>query len=134
MQLLNPIEFLEEIVVEGEYIECTSSSVQALVMFKKLYPEHRKEEIDKFIAKAVQFIENKQTYDGSWYGNWGICFTYGTWFALTALVAVGNTYYNSAAIRKGVNFLLTTQRNDGGWGESYLSSSKKVCHSIIITC
>ncbi|XP_004510379.1 mixed-amyrin synthase [Cicer arietinum] len=126
LELLNPIEFLEEIVVEGEYIECTSSSVQALVMFKKLYPEHRKEEIDKFIAKAVQFIENKQTYDGSWYGNWGICFTYGTWFALTALVAVGNTYYNSAAIRKGVNFLLTTQRNDGGWGESYLSSSKKI--------
>ena len=32
------------------------------------------------------------------YGNWGICFMYGTWFALGALVAVGKTYKNCSAI------------------------------------
>ena len=44
------------------------------------------------------------------YGNWGICFMYGTWFALGALAAVGKTYNNCSAIRKAVDFLLKTQK------------------------
>ena len=49
------------------YVECTASAIQALVLFKKLYPEHRKNEIDDFIANAVRFIEEIQMPDGSWY-------------------------------------------------------------------
>ncbi|PNX59915.1 beta-amyrin synthase, partial [Trifolium pratense] len=94
-------------------------------MFQKLYPEHRKKEIENFIPNAVRFLEETQKVDGSWYGSWGICFIYGTWFALGGLAAAGNTYTNCVAIRKAVNFLLTTQREDGGWAESYLSSPKK---------
>lgn len=40
--------------------------VQGLTSFMKLYPSHRKEEIEVCINKAVTFIENSQLSDGSW--------------------------------------------------------------------
>ncbi|CAL5210450.1 unnamed protein product [Lathyrus oleraceus] len=126
LELLNPIEFLADIVVEHEHVECTGTAIQALVLFKKLHPRHRKNEIENFIFNAVRFLEDAQACDGSWYGNWGICFTYGSWFALGGLAAAGKTYTNSETIRKGVKFLLAMQGKDGGWGESYLSCPKKI--------
>ncbi|KAH9620532.1 hypothetical protein KSS87_008076 [Heliosperma pusillum] len=125
LQLLNPTEFFADIVIEHEYVECTGSAIQALVLFKKLYPGHRKKEIENFIVKASEFLEDTQYPNGSWYGNWGVCFTYGTWFALGGLTAAGKSYSNCEAIRKGVDFLLTSQKEDGGWGESYISCPKK---------
>ncbi|RVX03763.1 Beta-Amyrin Synthase 1 [Vitis vinifera] len=59
------------------------------------------------------------------YGNWGVCFTYGTWFALRGLAAASKTYHNCLAVRKVVDFLLKLQLDDSGWGESYLSCSDK---------
>ncbi|KAM3749832.1 hypothetical protein ACB098_05G216200 [Castanea mollissima] len=126
LEWLNPTEFFEGIVVEHEYVECTASSIQALCLFKKLHPKHRKKEIENSIQKAAKYILDIQMPDGSWYGNWGICFIYGTWFALGALVAVGKTYDNCLAIRKAVKFLLKTQKDDGGWSESHLSCPKKI--------
>ncbi|KAF7842405.1 beta-amyrin synthase [Senna tora] len=125
LEVLNPIEFLESIVVEHEYVECTAAAIQALALFSEQYPEHRKEEIENCIAKAIIYIEDTQRDDGSWYGNWGICFTYATFFAISGLVAAGKTYNNCIAIQRAVSFLLSIQVEDGGWGESYLSCPKK---------
>ncbi|KAJ9175149.1 hypothetical protein P3X46_013730 [Hevea brasiliensis] len=121
MEMLNPMEFLADIVIEHEYVECTASAIHTFVLFKKLYPGHRKEEIENFISNAVRYVENIQTVEGGWYGNWGVCFIYGAWFALGGLASVGKTYKNCAAMRKGVDFLLKIQNENGGWGESYLS-------------
>ncbi|VVA91556.1 unnamed protein product [Arabis nemorensis] len=125
LELFNPSEFMEDLVIEHEYVECTSSVIQALVMFKQLYPDHRTKEIDRTIEKAVQFIENTQEADGSWYGSWGVCYTYATWFALEGLAVAGKTYDNCLAMREGVRFLLMKQNKNGGWGESYMSCSEK---------
>ncbi|XP_054818641.1 beta-amyrin synthase-like isoform X2 [Prosopis cineraria] len=125
LEVLNPIEFLEDIVVEHEAVECTGSAIQALALFNKLHPTHRKKEIENFITNAVRYIEEIQTKDGSWYGNWGICFIYGTMFALGGLNAAGKTYDSSNTIHRAVNFLCTIQNEDGGWGESYLSCAIK---------
>ncbi|KAJ4868108.1 Amyrin synthase LUP2 [Raphanus sativus] len=125
LELFNPTEIMADIVIEREYVECTSSVIQALVLFKKLYPDHRTKEIDRTIEKAVQFIENTQEADGSWYGSWGVCYTYATWFALGGLAVTGKTYDNCLAMREGVDFLLKKQNSNGGWGESYMSCSEK---------
>ncbi|XP_049397984.1 beta-amyrin synthase-like isoform X2 [Solanum stenotomum] len=130
LELLNPTEFFADIVIEHEYVECTGSSIQALVLFKKLYPGHRTTEIDNFIDNAVKYFEDVQKLDGSWYGCLGVCFTYASWFALGGLAVAGKSYNNSAAVRKGVEFLLRTQRSDGGWGESYHSCPDKVYREL----
>ncbi|KAI9185359.1 hypothetical protein LWI28_006511 [Acer negundo] len=121
LELLNPTEFFKDIVIEHEYVECTSSSIQALDLFKKLYPGHMKTEIENFIINSVPYLESIQMPDGSWYGNWGVCFIYGTWFALGGLAAAGKIYNNYATVRKAVEFLFNSQRDNGGWGESYRS-------------
>ncbi|KAG5116055.1 hypothetical protein JHK84_042168 [Glycine max] len=100
------------------------SAIQSLVFFKSLYPEYRKKEIENFINKAVQFLEDEQSTDGSWSGKWGVYSTYSSWFALRGLAAAGKTYTNCVTIRKAVKFLLSIQTEDGGWGESYLSGAK----------
>lgn len=48
-------------------MECTSAAIQALVAFRKLYPGHRKKDVDECIEKAVKFIESIQASDGSWF-------------------------------------------------------------------
>ncbi|MED6224428.1 Lupeol synthase [Stylosanthes scabra] len=126
LEKFNPTEFFEDCLTEKDYVECTSSAVQALVLFRKLYPNHRREEIDNCISKAIQYIEDTQNPDGSWYGCWAVCYTYGTWFAVEALKAVGKNYHNSPSIRKACQFLLSKQLPNGGWGESYLSSQNKI--------
>uniref|UniRef100_A0A3Q7G6U2 Squalene cyclase C-terminal domain-containing protein n=1 Tax=Solanum lycopersicum TaxID=4081 RepID=A0A3Q7G6U2_SOLLC len=135
------------------YVECSSAAIQALTAFKKLYPGHRKEEVERCIAKAAAFIESIQETDGSWlvlvilifqtcsgttntffyrlrfffrYGSWAVCFTYGTWFGVLGLLAAGRNYNNSSSIRKACTFLLSKQVSSGGWGESYLSCQNKV--------
>ncbi|KAK6124101.1 hypothetical protein DH2020_042186 [Rehmannia glutinosa] len=77
------------------HVECTASIIQALISFKRLHPGHREKEIEISVANALRFVEQKQWPDGSW-----------------------KTHENSEAVRKGVDFFLSTQNEEGGWGES----------------
>ncbi|KAF3592646.1 hypothetical protein DY000_02022862, partial [Brassica cretica] len=130
LELINPSETFGDIVIDYPYVECTSAAIQALVAFRKLYPGHRKKDVDESIEKAVKFIESSQATDGSWYGSWAVCFTYGAWFGVKGLEAVGKTLKNSPAVAKACEFLLSKQLPSGGWGESYLSCQDKVYTGI----
>ncbi|EXC12812.1 Cycloartenol synthase [Morus notabilis] len=126
LQMINPAENFGDIMIDYQYVECTSSAIQGLKLFKKLYPGHRTKEIEACLTKALRFIHSIQLADGSWYGSWGVCYTYGTWFGIKGLVAGGETYETSDSIRKACDFLLSKQLDSGGWGESHLSCQNKV--------
>ncbi|XP_030547430.1 cycloartenol Synthase-like isoform X2 [Rhodamnia argentea] len=125
IEAINPSETFGDIVIDYQYVECTSAVIQSLKTFTKLYPRHRRKEIENCILKAIEFIESMQLPDGSWYGSWGVCYTYGTWFGISGLVAGGRTYRSSERIRRACHFLLSKQLESGGWSESYLSSQNK---------
>ncbi|KAF4362216.1 hypothetical protein F8388_008100 [Cannabis sativa] len=111
LEYLNPIEFLADTVVERDYVECSSSAIQSLVLFRKLYPTHRRDELDKCISKGESYILNSQNSD-------------------EALRACGKNYSNCPSFKKACQFLLSNQLSDGGWGESYLSSVNEVYTNI----
>jgi len=52
----------------------------------------------------------------------GVCFTYGTMFALESLAIAGENYQNSERVRKACHFLIGKMKDDGGWGETYMVS------------
>nr|KYP61355.1 Cycloartenol synthase [Cajanus cajan] len=130
LEIINPAETFGDIVIDYPYVECTSAAIQALASFRKLYPGHRQEEIQHCIEKATTFIEKIQDSDGSWYGSWGVCFTYGAWFGVKGLIAAGRNFSNCPSVRKACEFLLSKQLPSGGWGESYLSCQNKVYSNL----
>ena len=127
LELINPSETFGDIVIDYCYVECTSACITAMTAFSKNYTGHRSQEIQKSIQRGISYIKRIQKPDGSWYGNWGVCFTYATWFGLEALAAVGETALNKgSSALKACEFLLSKQEENGGWGESYLSCQDKV--------
>ena len=130
LELLNPAEVFDRIMVEYCYVECTSACFSTLSLFSKLYPKYRPRKIARARSRALAYVKSQQRADGSFYGSWGICFTYGTMFAVEAMSLNGETYSTSRHIRNAVEFLVSKQMKDGGWGESYLSSeTEKYVHS-----
>ncbi|KAL5612936.1 hypothetical protein BROUX41_003987 [Berkeleyomyces rouxiae] len=128
LEWLNAAEVFGNIMVEYDYPECTTACVTALSLFQKYYPDYRSADVKQFVKRAVEWIKKDQRPDGSWYGSWGICFTYAAMFATESLAHVGETYSTSANSRRACEFLLSKQREDGGWSESYKSSETMTWH------
>ena len=136
-------------MIEYCYPECTTACVTALSVFKKKYPSYRTAEVayvppslplhlsltllyDRRVsALAIKYIHAAQREDGSWYGSWGICFTYATMFAIESLELAGENYGNSESVRRACDFLVGKQMSDGGWGESY--KVRLYIHSLSFT-
>ncbi|KAI9676326.1 MAG: Lanosterol synthase (Oxidosqualene--lanosterol cyclase) [Caeruleum heppii] len=128
LEYLNAAEVFGRIMVEYDYPECTTAVVTVLSLFKKYYPHYRSQDIERVTQDALSYIRTAQRPDGSWYGSWGVCFTYASMFALESLASVGEKFENSERARRGCDFLLSKQMEDGGWGESY-----KACETGVYT-
>ena len=72
------------------------------------------------VRSAVAFLKKNQTQGGYWIGRWAVNTLFGTFHAICGLCAAGEPI-ESAAIQKGLDWLVSVQNPDGGWGESTLS-------------
>ena len=69
------------------------------------------------VEKAIAFLLREQEEDGSWFGRWGVNYIYGTSGVLSALAVIAPQTHQ-AEMQKGVNWLVSCQNKDGGWGET----------------
>jgi squalene-hopene/tetraprenyl-beta-curcumene cyclase len=77
-------------------------------------------ESSRIVAAGVEYLRRTQHPEGSWYGRWGMNYIYGTWSVLCALNAAGVSHQDPM-IRKAVDWLVSVQNEDGGWGEDAVS-------------
>jgi squalene-hopene/tetraprenyl-beta-curcumene cyclase len=68
------------------------------------------------LNSALDYLRRTQLAEGSWYGRWGMNYIYGTWSVLCSLNAAGLDPA-SPMIRKAVDWLVSIENPDGGWGE-----------------
>ena len=124
LEWLNAAEVFGRIMVEYDYVECTTAVVTVLSLFQQ-FSDYRSDDIKGIKIQALKYIRRAQREDGSWYGSWGICFAYAAMFSLESLSSVGEIYTTSERVRKACKFLIDRQMADGGWGESYASCEQK---------
>lgn len=121
LERLNPSDVFAGIMVDASYVECTSACVQALIAWRGAHPSAP---VGRAITRGLDFLRRTQRPDGSWEGAWGVCFSYGTWFAVTGLVA-GGVRAGDPALRRAVRFLEDHQREDGSWSETVQSCRER---------
>ncbi len=117
---MNTTEMYGSCMTERSYLECTASSVAALVHLRAARPHLAGAAVDRAIARGVALIRETQRADGSFPGFWGVNFTYGAFHAVRALVAVG-TPKSDPALSRAAAWLVAHQKADGGWGEHHES-------------
>ncbi len=119
----NPAEIYGNCMLEYSYTECTGSCVRALAWIGRTLGDRLGADLSRRVRAAVnsgqKFLFGQQHESGAWLGFWGINGTYGTMFAVSGLIAAGVGRSNPAVVR-ACRWLVQTQRDDGGWGESYV--------------
>lgn len=72
------------------------------------------------VARGVAFLRKEQESFGAWFGRWGVNYLYGTWSVVSGLHLVGEDM-RQPYVRMAVEWLVSCQNTDGGWGESCAS-------------
>ncbi|WP_445505902.1 squalene--hopene cyclase [Niallia sp. 03190] len=111
------IENAKDAAIDPSTADLTGRVLEYLGNFAGLNKSHAP------IQKSINWLLEHQQKNGSWYGRWGVCYIYGTWAAITGLIAVG-VQKTEPSIVRAVKWLKRIQRQDGGWGESCQSCEK----------
>jgi squalene-hopene/tetraprenyl-beta-curcumene cyclase len=72
------------------------------------------------VRGMVKYLRKQQTDDGAFLGRWGVNYIYGTGAVLAALSEI-DLPENDPMTQNAINWLISKQNEDGGFGESTLS-------------
>nr|XP_018896530.1 PREDICTED: uncharacterized protein LOC109030156 [Bemisia tabaci] len=81
-------------------------------------------ETSEVSRRGLAFVLKEQEPDGKWWGQWGVNYTHGTWFGLSALNSMGVSH-EDPRVKRAVEWLVSVQNEDGGWGEDPISYERE---------
>jgi squalene-hopene/tetraprenyl-beta-curcumene cyclase len=102
----------------GAMIDPPSEDVTAHVL--EMLAMLGRDENDPYVAAGLQYLRDTQKPWGSWFGRWGVNHIYGTWCVVSAIAQLRA---GRDMIERAVQWMVSKQNADGGWGES--------CHSYV---
>lgn len=109
--------------------DITSRVIRGLVAIRDLDPSSdRAKAIKKPLKKACHFLVKKRVKTSDtklklWQGEWMVNYTYGTAQSVSALLAAG--YWDLGKAAPYIEWLISKQQSNGGWGESPESYPQK---------
>jgi squalene-hopene/tetraprenyl-beta-curcumene cyclase len=102
----------------GEVLDPSSADVTAHVL--EMYGKLGYRIDNRQLQSAYRYLRSEQEADGSWFGRWGVNYVYGLGAVLPGLEAVGEDM-NQPYIQRALEWVISHQNADGGWGESCAS-------------
>lgn len=123
LEWMNPAEMFGDSMTEMSYVECCASCIMALSAYRENYPatpatRELDEQIRAALERAGDWLANEQNADGTWDGNWGVHYIYGTRFGIKGMLAAG-VAPEHPRVRRACRWLLDRQKSDGSWGEHH---------------
>ncbi|CAF0782351.1 unnamed protein product [Brachionus calyciflorus] len=74
---------------------------------------------DKHVQMAIQYIKNQQTSFGAWEGRWGVNYIYAVGSVVSSVARIKGINLNEEKwLLKSIDWLISCQNQDGGFGES----------------
>ncbi len=73
-------------------------------------------ELKPVLEHCLAYLRSEQEANGSWFGRWGTNYIYGTAHVLIALEEA-HLQIEEGWIQRAAQWLISVQREDGGWGE-----------------
>ena len=111
----------------GEVLDPSSADVTAHVL--EMYGKLGYKPDVPSIQEAYRYLRSEQEDNGSWFGRWGVNYIYGLGAALPALESIGENM-RQPYVRRAIQWLLSHQNPDGGWGESCASYVDPTLHGV----
>jgi squalene/oxidosqualene cyclase-like protein len=118
LERLNPSEMFRDCMTERSYVECTASAIEAIAAVRAVYADMMADETAAALHRAITFLRGRQRRDGTFPSAWGINLTYAIFHVAKAMAAAGVSG-TDPLLARAADWLRSTQRIDGGWGEHF---------------
>lgn len=110
--------------VTGRVLEAYGLLLSKLPPSGSQFPTDLHEEIVKSCNRGLKYLIDSQEKEGSWYGRWGVNYIYGTSNVLCGLTRI-KVLKENPIVERALNWLISVQNTDGGWGEKLESYRDK---------